>query len=344
MKKSTMIVCVTVGILLMIVGASLLSSGSDDSAPWDADDWDTETVGSYEMAEVTAVEVATQGMNVRLYDGWENTIQVDVSSHALDRVDCALSGGVLTVDEVETGRGGEIDLWLPKGCVGALSVSTVSGEIDVSSVRGDSVDYTLTTSSGMLNLYESRLRSLTASTASGDIYISDAEVYGSMAVAAASGYVNVYGLEGRDGKITAESGDVDIYDAQIGSLTVGTAGGDVYLEDSDIPALTVGTVSGDVDLSLPGTPEDYTVTISTDTGHVDGVRSRTGGTRTLSVTTSSGDVEASFYDDGYYGDEGYPTEGGEYDDGHDDDYDDYDVYDESDDSAVTAVMTIRAAR
>lgn len=294
MKKSTMIVCVVLGAVMMFVGVVLLDgSGSN------YDDWETETLGSYEMSQVTAIRITAQEMNVYLYDGWEKTIRVDVSSRAVDRVHCGLgSDGVLTVEETALGNGGDINLWLPKGCIGTLTASTDSGELSVISVRGDSMEYTLTTGSGRLSTYGSRLKSLTAATESGDLSLYETEVYGPTIASTANGNMYIDNLEGQESRVTTVSGDVDIYNAQGTAMTVETSSGNITVQEGNIPTLSVITVSGDVGLDLPGTPEDYTVTLSTTTGHVDGIRERTGGTRALSVTTASGDVEASFYADG----------------------------------------------
>lgn len=331
MKRSTMLVCVIAGVCMMFLGAVLLFTEADraaytgwetvavqapDPQSWD-DGWETDTIGTYDVSQVSVIQVVTKGMDIRLYDGWDKTIEVDVPARDQTHVSCALDegNGFLIVEEIGDGGDGEITLWLPKDCADSLTAATGSGEITVSSVRGDSMDYTLKSASGTVNLYDSRLKNLTLTTESGDINFSDAEIYDSLTAETASGFISVYGLEGEDCRFTSASGDMDLWDARCTALTAETASGDVDLESGDIPAVTIRTASGDVDLDLPGAPEDYTVRLSTDNGHVDGLESRDGGSRTLDVTTASGDVEATFnYDSLPGGYDGHEHDGHGYDD------------------------------
>ena len=297
MKKTSMIVCLILGLLLILVG-SFVGIAEGIGVGGFADDWETETVAEFPIAEISAIEVEVQGMDVSIYDGWNKTIEVDVSVSKTQNVQVWQQGSTLYVRQKESGKlgtdSGRIIIRLPKGGAGTISVLSASGDVGVSGVRGEDFAVELATVSGDLYVYGSRLSALTCSTTSGDLSLNEVEVYGPTKLSTISGYLNCYDLEAEDVAMETTSGAVYSSDVLADSLSAKTTSGTVNISDIAIPDVAVETTSGDVWLTLPGEPEDYTVKLSTVSGDVEGVRERTGGKWDLAVSTTSGDVWVSF--------------------------------------------------
>ena len=298
MKKSTMIFCIALGLLLVITG--LYVGVAERTRGMPDDDWDMGTT-EFDLSTVSAIEIETQGIDVCIYDGWNKTIEVDVPTSISGIVQIRQQGDTLYVRQKDNSgftttlsSNPEIILWMPKGGQGTMSVLTQSGDIRVSGLRGNDIAVSLAAVSGEISIYGSRLGSLKASTTSGDLYLGEVEVYGRMDLDTSSGYLNCYDVETVDAGMETTSGDVYLSDYLGETLSVKTTSGDVTLSDIGVPELRAATTSGDIWLTLPGTEEDYTVALSTVSGHMEGVRARTGGERKLDVSTVSGDVKVTF--------------------------------------------------
>lgn len=296
MKKTTMIVCIVLGLSLVIAGIFV---GMREGFSSDSDYWETETVLELDIGSLSAIEIETKGMDVHVYDGWSKTVEVDVSVKCVKDVQVWEHEGTLYVrdksgNSFRAGDRGQILIWLPKGGQGVLSVTTESGDASVSGIRGESLDVRLTTASGDLSVYSSRIKSLTGDTASGDFYLNEVEVYGPMKLSSVSGYLNYYDVESEDAVIETTSGDVFVSDALAETMSVKTVSGDVNISDIGTQALTVSTTSGDMWLTLPDRPEDYSVKVNTVSGDINGVENRTGGRRDLVLSSVSGDIRVTF--------------------------------------------------
>ena len=121
MKEKKLIGWIILGAALVVLGLFLTvkSTGSGD----------TKTVESFDPGSITEIRVETESAEVRIYDNWEASVDVDASPSLARRLSLSLDGGVLTVTARERrslfspGRETLI-LWLPPDCGRTLSVST----------------------------------------------------------------------------------------------------------------------------------------------------------------------------------------------------------------------------
>ena len=287
MKKSTMIVCVVIGVLLIIAGRGAGSTNGFDSE-------NTETVGKFDLAGIASIQVEVQGLDVRVYDGWNKAIEVGVSASAKKNVQVWQQDDTLYVRQKGGSGRGQIDIWLPKGGQGTLSVLSNSGEVRVSGIRASDMDVELATVSGAISVYGTRMNYLNASTTSGELYLGEVEVYGPLELNTVSGYLNCYDIETQDINIGSVSGDIFVSDAIAEYIQVRTTSGDVNISDIDTTDVIVQTTSGDMWLTLPGAEDDYSVTLSTVSGHIEGVRERVVGEGNLALSSVSGDIKVTF--------------------------------------------------
>ena len=92
-------------------------------------------------------------------------------------------------------------------------------------------------------------------------------------------------------QITSTNGDIDTEACVINDLQVNNTAGSIDLE-IDAQTATVVNASGEVDVKLRGTNSDYTVQTQTTSGRA---KAGTGtGSRMISITTESGEIEYEF--------------------------------------------------
>ena len=223
--------------------------------------------------------------------------------------------GTLTVERVDHRRwyehifgfywgSMEITIYLPESAYASLSVTSVSGNVEipadfsfaeakVQSTSGDvrflaSVENGLSvkTVSGDLSVRNTTPRNLHAQATSGDVSITSVHVEGELAVKTVSGDLALSQIT--CGSVDAEttSGDVDASSLLAsGNLRIKTVSGDVDLRSCDAENLWIKTTSGDVSGKL--LTEKFFVTDTT-SGRVRVPQSQSGGK--CEVTTTSGDI------------------------------------------------------
>lgn len=165
------------------------------------------------------------------------------------------------------GRDGYVEIYLPSGFAGSLSVATVSGDIRterdfvrmgqlrLSSTSGDIVftkieadSVRISTVSGEIRV-EELIGNADLSTTSGDIRLEQTK--DDLSVSTTSGDITIANRNGGVFSIDTVSGEVSVGDG-CGFGTVGTTSGDIRVFLKELQGdFSVSTVSGEVSLALP---------------------------------------------------------------------------------------------
>ncbi len=162
------------------------------------------------------------------------------------------------------------DLQVPVGT--AVDLHTSSGDVAASGLHGDA---TLTTDSGR---------------------VSATDVVGRVAAGTSSGDIALSAVTG-DLDLRVDSGNVDAVDSAAAHVTARTSSGDVRLDlRDDAETIDAGTASGQVAIRLPDTAGvAYRIDLRTGSGVTSSeVRSDPASPRTVTATTSSGDVSVAY--------------------------------------------------
>ncbi len=188
MKKTTAIFLLILSVVLIVAGIALRTvplGGSYEKLLSD-------TTGS-----ITGIEAELLSSSLRVYKSWDGkTLEIDGSGRASGSVALERHGDTLALTE-RSPRGlarlfspdrynDYVAIWLPEDYHGSLTLSSVSGEVSLSSLALPDVTASLSTVSGEVSVYESRLSSLIAETVSGDIWV-DSVVAGRVKLTSVSG-------------------------------------------------------------------------------------------------------------------------------------------------------------
>ena len=172
---------------------------------------------------------------------------------------------------IETGSMGILRIELPAEAIASLSVSTSSGDVDLSSVRAGSIS--ISTSSGSMIITSLESDSLKAESASGSITLTETEAgitelssaSGSITAISTSGGIsastssgNIYIVPDEESSVRAlsASGNISIHSAR-GAVRWQTASGDARIFGLEMPSsggtdnasIAVTTESGDISIS-----------------------------------------------------------------------------------------------
>ena len=279
-----------------------------------------ETLAVFDAAEVADIRVETGSVEVRVYDNWDEQVEVDVSGLSADRIEITADNGLLTVRQREKRsllsffqKDGYVIVWVPASFAGDLSVNTTSGEISLSGLINPDAAAAISSSSGAAYAYDSGFASLSVCTVSGEVYAGDLEIGGKLEMNTSSGGVSLNGGRCGDVYVIATSGRVSLSDVRGNTVLSSTSSGSQYLDDvrasilglvtgsgsvdlrrTDAREITIETGSGSVYAELEGSAADYAADISTGSGNVSGIAPHTDGERPLRITTGSGSVDVSF--------------------------------------------------
>ena len=310
MKEKKLIGWIILGVALVVLGLFLTvkSTGSGD----------TKTVESFDPAAVAEIRVETGSAEVRIYDNWDDDVDVDASPALARRLAVSLDGGVLTLtarDRRSLFSLGKdtLLLWLPADCGRSLSVNTGSGEVWVSGLTNENLALSLSAGSGDVGVYELVAASVTARTSSGGLSVSSAVVSGAVEGSTSSGYASLRevrcgvaslatssggssmsDVRCRDAVVKTSSGYVSLDDVRADTVTAESSSGSLDLRRMDAGEIHAKSVSGSIDASLEGSAADYTAEVSTVSGSVEGVTPGGAGERTLSLTSTSGRITVEF--------------------------------------------------
>lgn len=335
MKKSTAVILLCVSVLLITAGVILgMREGYTDSG----------MAGAVRDTGFTAVRADLDDVDVSFYSSCAETLEAEVYNSR--RVELDSTDGVLRITQrpadfwdrfrfFDRNRGSVV-VWIPERKIDSISVRTGSGCVTVNSLsEEDGTAMEITTGSGEISVYNSRLKraalnsgsgsvwtgslylaeELSIVTGSGDVSLSDT---GAARIALQTGSGNLWGgcLESEgDLRVETGSGDVSLSETDAAAITLQTSSGDVWVDETTCgesfslttgsgnanltelasPDTRIRTSSGDVWCTLPGSREDYVVSIATSSGSVSAAPAADG-EKTVVISTSSGDVSVDYTD------------------------------------------------
>lgn len=255
---------------------------------WNADDAE-EALGQLEIAmeasgDTLIIEIQRppfSGVGRSPYADLRVALPAGVSAEA------RLASGDISVSEVT----GDLALATVSGRLdardtsGALSASTASGELEIQSHTGS---LTAESVSGDIAI-DGVLESPSVKTVSGDVRLAGST--GSVTLSSISGELSLKGAEQAILDIESTSGDIQAAAglADRSSSRISNISGDVWVEldSADNLALDVTTTSGDLETNLGSASEERR-----------SIRASQGtGSTTLTISTTSGDVEVSANDE-----------------------------------------------
>lgn len=206
----------------------------------------------------------------------------------------------------------KVELLLPEEHAGDLDIDTASGYIKVKniSVTGD---FEFDSASGSVTVEDCACKESDYATASGDIELLNLKT-ASIEAAAASGSINIENLKGElPAELATASGEIRIENAQFSELEAASKSGGIKLTEIsakscfventsgicdldgvDARRIRIGTISGGIYGTLAGAPGDYTISTKNISGSNSLLNLGGHGERSLTVTTTSGDIELDF--------------------------------------------------
>ena len=132
---------------------------------------------------------------------------------------------------------------------------------------------------------------LEVSTMNGEVDITNLNLPETTILSSASGDIDLANCTGSTVQITSTSGDIDTEACVINALQVNNTVGSIDLE-IEAQTATIVNASGEVDVKLRGTNLDYTVQTQTTSGRA--MAGMGTGSRVISITTESGEIEYEF--------------------------------------------------
>lgn len=125
----------------------------------------------------------------------------------------------------------------------------------------------------------------------GEVDITNLNLPETTILSSASGDIDLANCTGSTVQITSTSGDIDTEACVINALQVNNTAGSIDLE-IEAQTATIVNASGEVDVKLRGTNLDYTVQTQTTSGRA--MAGMGTGSRVISITTESGEIEYEF--------------------------------------------------
>ena len=220
MKKSTMVLLLTLAVILIAAGLIIDAVMGRDYRP---DSSDYRTLYETDDGGVTEIRAEMLSSSLRVYESTnDERLEISGAGRASSSVSVKREGNVLIIAENPlTGSGRHFSkeewndyavIWLPEDFAGTMDLSAVGGELSMSDVDIPEATVALAAVSGDTSVYDSKFASLTIESVSGDVWFGSIKV-NSMTVSTVSGDIrgSVKGLSG-DPRIETYtvSGDVSI--------------------------------------------------------------------------------------------------------------------------------------
>lgn len=178
-----------------------------------------------------------------------------------------------------------------------VSISSISGKIDLNSFSANSL--TATTTSGEITVAGGTITAgAHCSSTSGDIELTNTEISTSLYCSTTSGEIDLgsvtVGSKEHDAvNLNSISGDLSLENVTIqGGLSLSTTSGEIDLEPATVYGdIDAESTSGDVSLNLVGAPAHRIDRTSSTSGSISVTGGDETGTYGISVSTTSGEIE-----------------------------------------------------
>jgi len=210
-----------------------------------------------------------------------------------------------------------IRVCIPEGAeLDSVKIKSSSGNVTVPQLNCQRLD--LNSSLGDMRLGNLMAKAVTVNSSSGNFSL-DTAAFDTLSLTASLGDVKLNNITAKDITAKLSSGNFRVNTASFDTLDVNTSLGDVTLTGLDglkckadsssgnikitgniQSAIEAGASLGDININLAGKSEDYSKTLSTSLGDIwlDGSRlgglNETGGEKTLTARTKSGNIRVGF--------------------------------------------------
>lgn len=192
------------------------------------------------------------------------------------------------------GGSGDITLQLPQDYEGSIEILGSTGDVELRSFDELST-LSVAVSTGKITCEDVGADDMALISATGDMFLKNISSLGNLRIEGTTGSA-VLENASADGELICRrsTGSISAENtsAQTAALTAST--GDLRIERLDAQAITLKTTTGSVSGTVSGSDSDYAVTSSTNTGENNLPKKWGSGDKTLSVTTSTGDIHIEF--------------------------------------------------
>lgn len=271
----------------------------------------------------TKIRLDGAAENVRVEQATGDKIELqyfenDQRSYVIDDVD-----GVLAINETykmlfsvmnfELPGEHSLTIRVPQVFTGALELSTVSGDIqvvslkDLSDVKATSasgnvlIEHTTSTrpvevgsTSGSIRLRGVSAQSIQANNMSGSCLLDGVTAEAQLKAESVSGLVQLFDATGSSVLAKSSSGDIAGERITASTLNSETVSGSIRVQMSTIDVLSAKTMSGDTSVHLKGRASDYAIAASSLSGDVRAPSGTPGAQKTISLDSTSGDIDLIF--------------------------------------------------
>ncbi len=183
----------------------------------------------------------------------------------------------------------DLEIQIPKGYQGALSIDTQSGTIKVEGVKADALALAIDSGAGDIE-FSGTVQSLQLTSTSGDIEVKGGIVLEQMSLQTSSGDIALG--QGEIGQLTAQStsGDMEISQLSAQQAKIATTSGDIAFSGT-ATHLQANSTSGEIEVGLNAQPESLSFT--TTSGDIE-LHLPENSVFTLAFDTGSGDLRNDF--------------------------------------------------
>ncbi len=205
---------------------------------------------TYSLDEIKNIKVNTSSQKIRIIKQETENISIKITGYKKEEYALELKNEELSIKK-------------EKGFL-CFGFCTGKEEVLISIPKENSINFTLQTSSGDIEIENLSNNRITADTSSGDISIQGAK---SIYATASSGDIEIGTVS--SGNFKTSSGDIDIQSFNTTeNSNITTSSGDVVIKSSQNAYIETTTKSGDVNVSNSDRFAPYTITINTSSGDI----------------------------------------------------------------------------
>ncbi|MCD8357587.1 MAG: DUF4097 domain-containing protein [Oscillospiraceae bacterium] len=232
--------------------------------------------------DISKINVSASWDDIRVVSADTDQITVKYSTAKMRQYNITADGEILSMEYIPT-ENFDIEWYDYIGF-------SDRGDVLIEVPQNRQYDISLHTTSGDIEIYDAK-GAVYADTTSGDIEIADC-VFTAAECSSQHGDIALSDVVADSITLAVDKGDIKLRNTD-GNLTAACDYGDIDIENISGDSLTLSNDYGDIEGTIRGAAEDYTILSQTRKGS-NNLRDRSGGDKTLTVETNSGDVKISF--------------------------------------------------
>ncbi len=187
-----------------------------------------------------------------------------------------------------------VDVQLPASFRGTIQINASTGKVAIEKLQNLS-ELNVTASTGYVNCAEVSAGNIRMKTSTGDMRLEELRSGKDIDLICTTGRIVLSGAEAaNDIQCKNSTGGLQIKNIKCVSAVLEATTGNIRFWDVDAQNISLHASTGDITGSVAGTEGDFAVTSSTGTGSNNLPEKWGSGSRTLTVKTSSGDIDVSF--------------------------------------------------